>query len=271
MRHAALLLLLGLSACGSLPWSSSPRSPAPVVDRSKAVGAQKAAPRPRTQVRSDDPRPETYTVQAGDRLYAIALDFGLNYRELASWNGISDPDRIAVGQVLRLRPPAEVATTSALESVDAPRATPVAPAAAGAASALPKETLPQPAVPVEAWLWPARGKLVATFSESANRKGIDIAGRAGDPVQATAPGEVVYASDGLRGYGKLIVIRHNKEMLSAYGHNQRLLVKEGDTVKAGQKIAEMGMTDAPDVRLHFEIRRFGKPVDPLKHLAENVP
>ena len=116
------------------------------------------------------------------------------------------------------------------------------------------------------WIWPARGKVIAQFSDTANLKGIDIAGTAGEPVYASAAGRVVYAGSGLRGYGKLIIIKHNATYLSAYAHNQDILVKEGQQVARGQKIADMGNTDASRVMLHFEIRRFGKPMDPEKFL-----
>ena len=116
------------------------------------------------------------------------------------------------------------------------------------------------------WAWPAKGRIVAGFSDTANLKGIDIAGNAGDPVVATAPGKVVYAGSGLRGYGKLIIIKHNKTYLSAYAHNRDILVKEGQQVARGQKIAEMGNSDADAVKLHFEIRRLGKPMDPARYL-----
>ena len=116
------------------------------------------------------------------------------------------------------------------------------------------------------WAWPAKGKIVAGFSETANLKGIDIAGTAGEPVRASAAGRVVYAGSGLRGYGKLIIIKHNATYLSAYAHNREILVKEGQQVTRGQKIAEMGNTDADQVKLHFEIRRLGKPMDPAKYL-----
>ncbi|HZQ60806.1 MAG TPA: peptidoglycan DD-metalloendopeptidase family protein, partial [Casimicrobiaceae bacterium] len=137
------------------------------------------------------------------------------------------------------------------------------------------ETRPAPSTPPAAsgedddkldWVWPATGKLVTGFSDTANLKGIDIAGKAGQPVLASAPGKVVYAGTGLRGYGKLIIIKHNNNYLSAYAHNKEILVKEGQQVQRGQKIAEMGSTDADQVKLHFEIRRLGKPMDPLKYL-----
>jgi lipoprotein NlpD len=116
------------------------------------------------------------------------------------------------------------------------------------------------------WSWPVSGKVVAAYSEAANLKGIGIGGKAGQPVLASAAGKVVYAGSGLRGYGKLVIIKHNKTYLSVYAHNSEILVKEGQTVSKGQKIAEMGNTDADQVKLHFEIRRQGKPVDPLRYL-----
>jgi lipoprotein NlpD len=116
------------------------------------------------------------------------------------------------------------------------------------------------------WVWPAKGKVVVGFSETANLKGIDIAGAAGEPVIASAAGKVVYVGNGLRGYGKLVIVKHNKTWLSAYAHNREILVKEGQQVVRGQKIAEMGNTDADQVKLHFEIRRLGKPVDPARYL-----
>ena len=120
--------------------------------------------------------------------------------------------------------------------------------------------------PALEWSLPAQGKVIGKFSESANRKGIDIAGKLGQPVLASAPGKVVYSGSGLRGYGKLIIIKHNKTYLSAYAHNDKILVKEGQSVTRGQKIAEMGKTDTDQVKLHFEVRRLGKPVDPAKYL-----
>ena len=116
------------------------------------------------------------------------------------------------------------------------------------------------------WVWPAKGKVVTGFSETANLKGIDIAGATGEPVIASAAGKVVYVGSGLRGYGKLVIVKHNKTWLSAYAHNREILVKEGQQVTKGQKIAEMGNTDADVVKLHFEIRRLGKPVDPARYL-----
>ena len=145
----------------------------------------------------------------------------------------------------------------------APEAPPPPPVAAPAAPAAPATTDADEDVD---WVWPARGKLVTGFSDTANLKGIDIAGTAGQPVLASAAGRVVYAGSGLRGYGKLVIVKHNADYLSAYAHNREILVKEGQQVTKGQKIAEMGNTDSDQVKLHFEIRQRGKPVDPLRFL-----
>jgi lipoprotein NlpD len=119
------------------------------------------------------------------------------------------------------------------------------------------------------WSMPTQGKVTGGFSEADNRKGVDFAGKLGQPIYASAPGKVVYSGSGLRGYGKLLIIKHNKTYLSAYAHNDNLLVKEGETVTRGQKIAEMGSSDATQVKLHFEVRRLGKPVDPVNYLPLN--
>ena len=378
LRLASLLLVLALAACTT-------RSVAPVEDR--------RGPPPRTLPRSSPPpvatvpsppqvadsslppaaepdwRPQSYTVKRGDTLHAIALEHGLDYRELAAWNGIDNPNLIRVGQVLRLaaageagpavasdvpggvvtaplrtappvveaKPaapaagagpapsvarnteamkvspkavkerftpelaremarapaePAQLARTDSAKPLPSPSATTLPPASstAVASSSTPAATSPPataapaspPAVVANVapssprassddaddldWAWPAKGKLVTGFSDTANLKGIDIAGTSGQPVLASAPGRVVYAGTGLRGYGKLVIIKHNNTFLSAYAHNKDITVKEGQQVKRGEKIAEMGATDADQVKLHFEIRRLGKPMDPLKYL-----
>jgi len=158
--------------------------------------------------------------------------------------------------------PSRAPTTSALTPAppEAPGVTPPAPSPA------PAETAAGDGDEDLDWVWPARGKLVTAFSDTANLKGIDIAGSTGAPVVASAAGKVVYAGSGLRGYGKLVIIKHNSKFLSAYAHNREILVKEGQQVARGQKIAEMGSSDAEQVKLHFEIRRLGKPMDPLKYL-----
>jgi lipoprotein NlpD len=288
-----------------------------------------------------------YTVKRGETLAQIALDHGLDYRELAAWNNIENPNVIRVGQVLALSPPGQSGTSpsgvvtaplvtapsiapsndthalmttpghgntptlksepramklpysdQALAQLEHPpvaAATSTAPPPSSAATAPPTAPSPTP-VPATApaganaektttpssrpetarvpeiddakvdWAWPTSGKVIAGFSESANLKGIDIGGKAGQPVLASAAGRVVYAGAGLRGYGKLVIIKHNNTYLSAYAHNREILVKEGQQVSKGQKIGEMGDTDADQVKLHFEIRRLGKPIDPAKFL-----
>jgi len=371
LRFAFLVIVLALAACttrsvapvedrGGPPPRGQPRvSPPPIA---AAPGAPSTGDASSQIAAEPDWRPQSYTVKRGDTLHAIALEHGLDYRELAAWNGIDNPNLIRVGQVLRLAPgdaaPAVAADTPG-GVVTAPlRAPPpvveTKPASAGSPAPSPsvarntesmkvspkavKEryspelaremarapaepaqiarvdpakpavppssatTLPPPSptpAPVPApspaappassppvvanvapstprapsedgddldWAWPAKGKLVTGFSDTANLKGIDIAGSAGQPVLASAPGRVVYAGTGLRGYGKLVIIKHNNTFLSAYAHNKDITVKEGQQVKRGEKIAEMGSTDADQVKLHFEIRRLGKPMDPLKYL-----
>ena len=296
------------------------RPPPPVATTPPAPGAP-----------SSEATGPSYTVKRGDTLYQIALDAGLDYRELAAWNNIDNVNLIRVGQVLRLTAPGETTASSGVTTTplrspgavveskpgaatppaaapssavarntdnyksgpkafkepyseqalrDAARVAATPDTVAMAAPAPAPSTAVKPDVPVAPrgaanddgdeekldWVWPAKGKIVTSFSETANLKGIDIAGAAGQPVLASAGGTVVYAGTGLRGYGKLIIVKHNQTYLSAYAHNRDILVKEGEKVTKGQKIAEMGNTDASEVKLHFEIRRKGKPMDPARYL-----
>jgi lipoprotein NlpD len=238
-------------------------------------------------------KPGYYAVKPGDTLIRIGLDNGQNWRDVARWNGLDNPNVIEVGQVLRVAPPAPdpnaVATTKPVTppaKVDAkpldPKASPTTPGAPGGSGTPTAGTVPPTAVATVPtapaatpaaregdddmnWLWPANGPVLGSFDEVKN-KGVDIIGKAGDPVYAAADGRVIYAGGGVRGYGNLIILKHNNTYLSAYSHNQTLLVKEEQAVRRGQKIAEMGSTDADRVQLHFEIRRQGKPVDPTKLL-----
>ncbi len=317
------------------------RTPAPVDDRSAPGAAAKpAAPAPEAL------SPDSYVVKRGDTLYSIALDQGVDWRELAALNQLADPTKLQTGQVLRVRPPqaaapAEGVVVSPIDAgqpivtrplgAEAPPATAPAvpaaptPAATGATAlktepkgvrlpysdanlaalqrgeaaaraaakpeapaAPPKPEAPPTAKPEAAatqpeppaavpkpgpeaagervdWMWPASGRVVAAFNGTAS-KGVDIAGRVGDPVFASAAGRVVYSGEGIPAYGKLVIIRHNNTYLSAYAHNSQILVKEGQNVARGQKIAEVGATGAREAKLHFEIRRLGKPVDPLAYL-----
>jgi lipoprotein NlpD len=340
LRAIAAVMLAALLAAGC-----ATRSPAPVVERTPLTALPPppvTAPVTAPPVAAAPVIP-TYTVKRGDTLRTIAQDNGVNVRELAAWNNIDNPNRLNVGQVLRLASPSSVAealpvpgptdvagpgvTTAPLRmpppvteargdgppAAGAPLAGPRTPdnyksspkaikepysaeaardfgkfaaATPGAPSASPDATGAPPVVaraepstpPAGAspsvggnddrldWTWPAKGKVVSAFSETANLKGIDIAGAAGTPVVASAAGKVVYAGSGLRGYGKLVIIKHNDTYLSAYAHNREIVVKEGDAVARGQKIAEMGNSDADQVKLHFEIRRLGKPMDPARFL-----
>ncbi|AYQ29179.1 MULTISPECIES: peptidoglycan DD-metalloendopeptidase family protein [unclassified Polaromonas] len=220
-------------------------------------------------------KPGYYTVKPGDTMIRIGLENGQNWRDIVRWNNLENPNIIEVGQVLRVVPPASESAvvtrpvspgSAAASSTPAQAASAAKPASAPAAAAA--SPAPAPAATGDediAWIWPAQGTMVAGFDEAKN-KGLDIAGKPGDAVIASADGRVVYAGAGLRGYGNLIILKHNNTFLTAYAHNQTLLVKEDQSVKKGQKIAEMGNSDADRVKLHFEIRRQGKPVDPAKYL-----
>jgi lipoprotein NlpD len=250
---------------------------APVEDRNLGGYNTNTKPMPGAE---NAGKPGYYTVRQGDTLIRIGMDSGQSWRDLVKWNNLDNPNVIEVGQVLRIAPPQEtVVVRPVSSSAVVAQSTASAPQAA-ASSAQAVAPKPVASTPVAAtansdnaeealvFKWPAKGTAVAGFDESKN-KGLDIAGNAGDPVLAAADGRVVYAGSGLRGYGNLIILKHNNTYLTAYAHNQSLLVKEDQTVKQGQKIAEMGNSDADQVKLHFEIRRQGKPVDPAKYLPAN--
>lgn len=269
------VLLVG---CGSTSLNR-----APVEDR------RSAPPRtmmdPNTQAVKQPPgfenagKPGYYTVKPGDTLIRIGLETGQSWKDIRRWNNLDNPNQIEVGQVLRVVPPS--ASTPVASNGVVTR--PIASSTANAGSVPPAGSASQPAAkPVQpasapaeaaangedavAWSWPVNsGPVLAGFDEVKN-KGLDIGGNAGDPVLAAADGRVVYAGAGLRGYGNLIILKHNNTYLTAYAHNQTLLVKEDQSVRKGQKIAEMGNSDADRVKLHFEVRRQGKPVDPSKYL-----
>lgn len=315
------LISMFLAACSTTP------NRAPIVEQHpkppKAPSAQLAK----------DWRPQVYTVKKGDTLFGIALEFGLDYKDLANWNGVANIDKITTGTELKLYPPREQAVTRPLDVTPAPAAAtfplksgasetaqtippgcttctnpnpntngmksqplalelpysdqalqklqPSAPPQSGNVQQPPQTQKPVPVtLPVTQnpqdqdvdgidWGWPANGKIVSGFSESAHLKGIDITGKMGQPILASASGKVVYTGSSLRGYGKLVIIKHNKTYLSAYAHNSKILVTEGQNVKRGEEIGEMGDTDSSQVMLHFEIRRFGKPVDPMNYLKPN--
>lgn len=199
-----------------------------------------------------------HIVRKGDTLYSIAFDAGLDYRAVARWNDIRPPYVITPGQKLRLRPPPGYRpTVTASREPGRPATRKVEP-----------ERRPAVSTAAASWQWPARGQIIRRFSRDSANPGIDIAGEAGQTVRAAADGRIVYSGDGLRGYGQLIIVKHNESFLSAYAHNRKLLVQEGDQVRRGQPIAEMGATGTDRVKLHFEIRKQGTAVDPLKYLPK---
>lgn len=270
--------LLAACALGVLAGCTSPRGQVQVVDRN--------TPQPVTRGH--------YTVSPGDTLWAIAFRFGWDWKDLAQRNGIESPYVIYPGQRIHFDRPPRVAAVPRPASTPAPAptrartapttasrpATPVpqppqqvvrAPAERQPVVVSPSVAATTPVTPVvrsaSGWAWPNGGPVISRFSANGSlNKGIDIGGELGQPVLAASDGTVVYAGSGLRGYGELVIIKHNDTYVSAYGHNRRLLVREGQQVKVGQTIAEMGSTGADRVKLHFEIRRQGKPVDPLQYL-----
>jgi lipoprotein NlpD len=262
---AALLAALTLSAC------SNKGRLAPVDDHS-LNSARTATPTRVLPGAENAGKPGYYTVKPGDTLIRIGMDNGQSGRDIARWNKLENPNLIETGQVLRVIPPApEAPAAKPAASPNAVAATPATPVASAPVAASTTPAAPAAAVASEeaiSFQWPARGNVIAGFDEAKN-KGLDIAGKAGDPVLAAADGRVVYAGAGLRGYGNLIILKHNNTFLTAYAHNQTLLVKEDQVIKRGQKIAEMGNSDADQVKLHFEIRRQGKPIDPAKYLSAN--
>jgi lipoprotein NlpD len=241
-------------------------------------------------------KPGYYAVKPGDTLIRVALENGQSWRDIARWNNIDNPNVLEVGQVLRVVPPGVDASAAAARGVTvakvdtrplevkpingaasapaAAQATPPAAAPTPVAAPTPAPAVAPPAAPPAAprdadddvaWAWPSTATVAAPFDEGRN-KGLVFTGKAGDPVLAAADGRVVYAGSGLRGFGNLVIVKHNNSYLTAYAHNQTLLVKEDQAVRRGQRIAEMGSSDAERVQLHFEIRRLGKPIDPARLL-----
>ncbi|APO85299.1 peptigoglycan-binding protein LysM [Pseudomonas putida] len=251
--------------------SSTSSNSARVVDRNNTVPKRPAV------------TTGQYIVKPGDTLFSIAFRYGWDYKELAARNGIAAPYTIRPGQAIRfssgstgsttvVSSPSSSSKTTVIRrpvgSTSTPPASTSKPATPAASSSAPVvATVPAAERAVGGWTWPANGVLIGKFASNGSlNKGIDIAGDLGQPVFAASDGAVVYAGSGLRGYGELIIIKHSDTYVSAYGHNRRLLVREGQQVKAGQSIAEMGSTGTDRVKLHFEIRRQGKPVDPLQFL-----
>ncbi len=292
LRHGSLAALA--AAVALLAACASPSHRAPVEERkpsgvartplTSAPAAAPAAPvaappaveasKPPLPGAENAGKPGYVTVKPGDTLIRLGLENGQNWRDIARWNSLGNANLIEVGQVLRVAPPGPdangvtvrpVAPAGRVESrpLDAAAAPSAASAASGASvapAAAPRDSEDEPN-----WLWPAAGPVATPFDDNKS-KGLAITGKAGDPVLAAADGRVVYAGAGLRGYGNLVIVKHNATYLTAYAHNQTLLVKEDQAVRRGQKIAEMGASDADRVQLHFEIRRQGKPVDPARLL-----
>jgi len=286
-----------LVACGT-PAPSGRK--APIVEHGVTDPQSTISVAPQKTIARKSSTTKIHVVQKGDTLYSIAFVNGVDYRDVANWNDIKDPSAIKIGQQIKLQIPSDEVV---IQKVEIKPLTPAVPPHLGGVRNQPKvgrlvysedalakadrmqEEVAQPASVVTAtkpvavmpakdntteesmeWGMPTHGKVIAEFSESANRKGIDITGKRSQAIVASASGKVVYSGSGLRGYGKLIIIKHNNTYLSAYAHNDQILVKEGQSVSRGQKIAEMGNTDADQVKLHFEIRKLGKPVDPAKYL-----
>jgi lipoprotein NlpD len=290
IRFTLLALALGtLGACSTIGRH------APVIERQASLVDNRISAAPPASVEETKEEPVgMYTVRKGDTLLRIALDHGQNYRDLVAWNNLTNPNDIKVDQVLRIAPAehagvqtspvtmppatAMAPTKKTTARADKRSATETAaePAKADGARGEPKlaekaEPGAAPGVALSAedeklsWIWPSDGNVVARFGEGKN-KGIDIAGKPGQKVLAAGSGKVMYAGGAIPGYGNLVVVKHSSTLLSAYGHNRAIVVKEGETVSKGQMIAEMGDSDADAVKLHFEIRQQGKPVDPSRFL-----
>lgn len=265
-------LWAGIISCAILAGCASKGTRAPVVDLTNTPASAASTG-------------GTYVVKPGDTLYKIARSNSVDVDSLKRWNNLGDTNRLTVGQVLKLSAPVgggvtQAAPVAGTKPVAKPldqkdESTPLPPPPEQTATPAPTEATPPPAVetpkPTRAadasvinWAWPATGQLIQTFN--ANTKGVDIGGNAGDPVTAAADGKVMYSGNGVRGLGNLIIINHSNGFITAYAHNRALLVKTGQDVKRGAKVAEIGQTDAASPRLHFEIRRQGTPVDPLQYL-----
>lgn len=268
-KYLFVFVIIALTGCIS-GYDMPVPTPVPVLD-GVANQAQNSALR-------------DYQVQKGDTLYSIAWRFALDYNELARINHLVEPYTLHVGQQLQLKSSGDNRPSAYKPPRKSPKPTITR---QQSVKTSPKQVVQQPVAkpstkPITIkkaatryagglyWRWPAQGIVVKGYSPKGNasNKGIDIAGRRGQSVMAAADGKVVYRGSGLRGYGRLIIIKHNAAYLSAYAHNDKLLVKEGQVVKAGQKIAEMGNSDARRIQLHFEIRKKGKPVNPLRYLPK---
>lgn len=297
----AMGAMIMLSACAPMRQSSAPvesrtiSKAVPPVPRSTPPGQAPAqattppqAPAAASATSSTTATPSAtaapegfYRVRRGDTLIGISLDHGVAWRDLANWNQLDNPNLIEVDQLLRVRPPVSaVPPSTTVASIPAPAASVPAPAVVPTRPSVPDRATERPTDrPVERaparpaatdsmmLSWPSRGAVITPFADP-GYKGIAIAGAEGDPITAAGDGRVVYSGNGLRGYGNLVIVKHDGDFLTAYAHNRVILVSEGQTVKRGQKIAELGKTDSDVPKLHFEVRRSGKPVDPMKYLAQ---
>lgn len=254
----AWVLLAALAGCTSL-------HRAPVDDGSKTASPYPPLPKDCTQ---------TWTVKRGDTLIGIALNTGADYRDIATMNQLADINKIQLDRTLCVRRNAQKSKKSTADSSQTAKSEQPIKDGNKSMPVKPVDDMPSTSAATNAamadgikFAWPAKGKVVAGFNDASN-KGINIAGKMGEPVDAAADGKVVYAGSGLRGYGNLVIVKHDGNYLTAYAHNSKILVKEGDAVKRGQRIADMGDSDADSVMLHFEVRRQGKPVDPLKFMSQ---
>ncbi len=242
-----ILLVAGVAACGTFPLP-------PVSEQGKGLR---------------QPEAEYRVVQPGDTLYSIAWESGRDYQDVARWNQISPPYLIKPGQRLRLFPPTGAQKTNRPETSASSRPE---------IQKKPAPDKPEPAASVHrapaaaarqlSWMWPTQGELMERYSANGTNKGIDITGRKGQPIIAAEAGQVVYQGGGLRGYGQLIIVKHSADFLSAYAHCDKIYVKEGNVIKRGQKIADMGSSGADRAKLHFEVRYRGAPVDPQDYLPK---
>ena len=244
MRVFLILLMFILSACGGS------QTVAPVGTQGYKYSQAKTSQSKHTISQA----PKTYNVKKGDTLYSISWRYGMDYKTIAKINNIRSPYNIYVGQKLTFKSSRKVTKTSTWTKKKT-----------GSTKTTKANTTNQRLT----WRWPTKGKLISTYSKNAaGRKGINISGQSGQKIIAAASGKVVYSGNGLPRYGNLLIIKHNEVYLSAYAHNKTLLVKEGQYVKSGQRIATLGRTGTQKNQLHFEIRRNGKPVDPLRFLPK---
>lgn len=265
------LALLSVAALQLVGCSTPMPTRAPVVDRSTGnvvvnnkpsidtpvLAPIDSKPLPNLMNAQHAGKPGYYTVKPGDTVMQISRNTSQNWRDIVKWNNLESANQIEVGQVLRVVQLDTNGATTKPPIATAPIITPLPPLPPASTSATLEDEIP--------WIWPSSGTLISGYDE-VKSKGLKIAGKLGDPIYASADGRVVYAGSGLRGYGNLVILKHNETYLTAYAHNQTLLVKEDQTVRKGQRIADMGSSDADKVMLHFEVRRNGKPVDPAKYL-----